>query len=148
MSIVSPVRITWQRNSSASVELVAVGELLAAPMVTSGRQDVLEVASMGANEEFFRALGGALLTIDLHLEHDLADLDTSLVRLLDMQTTWIGQAGHVGTLTVEAEDVSWYATFTPCVLGELVPELPTDTGAATIRRRLRFTSAPPTYTEP
>lgn len=148
MSQTCPVTITWERGPSSSVELVAVGEWIGEPLSASGRQDVLDVPGMGVVEAYFRALGGALLDVSFTLEADEATLADALEKHLDLQGNWMGLDGKTGTLTIEPEDASWQQVFTPCILADLTPALPGDTGAATVRRTLRFVSAPPTYTEP
>lgn len=148
MTQTCPVTITWQRGPTFSVVLVAAGEWIAAPMSATGQQDVFETPGMGNVEAYFRALGGAVLDLQFELEDDQASTATAVEKHLDMQAAWFGLDGRVGTLTIEPEDESWSAVFHPCVLRDLTPSLPSGTGAPTLRRKLRFAAAPPTYTEP
>jgi hypothetical protein len=104
---------------------------------------------MGVAEAYFRALGGAVVDLTFTLEVDESTLAAALGHHLDMQANWIGLDGKSGTLTIESTDADdlWEAVFTPCALAEISPALPSGTGAATIRRALRFVSAPPTFTD-
>lgn len=149
MTQTCPVKITWERGPSSSVVLVASGDWIAAPLSGNGQQEVFDVPGMGVVEAYFRALGGAALDLTLTLETDESTLLAALGDHLDLQGNWIGLDGKSGTLTIESEDADdlWEAVFTPCALMEVSPNLPSDTGAATVRRALRFVSAPPTFND-
>ena len=144
MSQESPVTITWNTGAASAV-LVVPGDLIAEPLSVSGRQDVFDAAGMGVTESYFRALGGAVLDLSLTLENDESTLLAALSKHLDLEGNWIGPDGKSGTLTIVDEDETWSEVFSPCVLLEISPALPADTGAATVRRTLRFASAPPTF---
>ena len=147
MSQSCPVTITWHNGTAADV-LCVPDDWVAEPLSISGRQDVFDVPGMGVMEAYFKALGGAALELELALEADESTLLAALAMHLDLQGEWIGEDGKSGTLTIEAEDETWSAVYSPCVLLTVTPELPAGTGATTVRRVLHFVSAPPIYNEP
>jgi hypothetical protein len=148
MTQTCPVKITWNTGTT-SVTLVSAGDWIGEPLTANGRQEVLDVAGIGVAESYFRALGGAALDLRFTLERDEDTTSAAAAKLIDLQASWLGLDGKSGTLTIAStdEDDEWTLVFTPCVFVDITPDLPGDTGAATLRRKLRFLAAPPNFTQ-
>jgi hypothetical protein len=132
MSAQIPFSITFTPRGGSPIALVPADGWLARMPVFTAEQRVYEAAGAATAEEFFRALGGAVLTFDLAAETD--ESTSAAARNIHLDAT---MPTH-GVITFAAAE--WAAEI-DAALHALDTDLPAGTGAATVVRTYKVTAS-------
>jgi len=132
MSAQIPFSINFTPRGGSPIALVPADGWLARMPVFTAEQRVYEAAGAATAEEFFRALGGAVITFDLAAETD--ESTAAAARNIHLDATMPTHG------TIEFAAAGWVAEMDAAIQA-VDTDLPSGTGAATVVRAYKVTAA-------